>query len=133
MRYSSTCRTLSAMVLRSSTPRAWLLFSLMTFLTCLLLASSASADDCQTFLKTLVERVDPSDPSIYVTMVTLNNRSVGSFGDTRLYYLKPSKGRRGGIPTFPGRFVTLEANHDGADNPKFDYGLETQVFSDRVR
>ncbi len=66
-------------------------------------------------------------------MVTLNNRNVGSFAETRLYYLPPSKGGRRGSSSIPGRFVTLGANQNGIDNPKFDYGLEAQVFSDRKR
>jgi hypothetical protein len=85
--------------------------------------------DCQAYLQSLLDR-DPYLSSIYVTMVTLNRDDVASYTETRLYYL-PAVAPVGGVSR-PGRFTTLAPGSQGIDQPKFDFGLNVQVFSDRL-
>lgn len=124
------CQTRAKELVGGSPRRSSLLVGLVTLLAFVLPVLPAKAD-CNAFMKRLLERSDITDPSIYVTIVTLNNKNVASFGQTRLYYRPGSK--RPNLPSIPDRFVTLAANQNGVDNPKFDYALEAQVFSDRIR
>jgi len=94
-------------------------------------AASAGAVDCESFLKSFFAgREEPRLASIYVTMVTLNTQNTASYTETRLYYLPPI--RIDGGYTRPGRYTTLRPLSTGIDQPKFDFGGDVQVFSDRV-
>lgn len=98
---------------------------------CICIVCSIHAQtDCQQFLKSLLLENDPLLSSIKVTMVTLNNKGVASFTYTRLYY-EPLKVNRRGFIT-PAAFRTLRINQYGEQQPKFDFGKEAQVFSDRM-
>jgi len=85
---------------------------------------------CQQLLKSLLN-VDPALSSLKVTMVTLNDKGVASFTVTRLYYELEKRDPRGYVKQQPA-FRTLRINAYGEQEPKFDFGKEAQVFSDRI-
>jgi hypothetical protein len=62
-------------------------------------------------------------------MVTVNTSNVASYASTRLYYIPSS---RVGSRYLPGSFRWLEKGSQGVDQPKFDFGRNVQVFSDRL-
>jgi hypothetical protein len=102
------------------------------FIICLLntVFNCNAQNTCQQLLKSLLN-VDPALSSIKVTMVTLNNKGVASFTVTRLYYELEKRDPRGFVKQQPA-FRTLRPNAYGEQEPKFDFGKEAQVFSDRI-
>lgn len=95
----------------------------------LLPAGSARADDCLSFLRSLVPNPD-YHPSIYVVMTTINVNNTVSYANTRLEYLPPQP--LGRDTQLPARFTWLPKESQGVDSPKFDFGANVQVFSDRL-
>jgi hypothetical protein len=92
----------------------------------------ADAQDCKSLISSFHPLPDDRDQNqcIYLTMVTLDNRDIASFADSRLYYLPEIRTKRNTIIK-PKRFETLPAFYFGIDNPKFDFGQKVQVFSNR--
>lgn len=103
--------------------------SLVVFLLNIVFNCNAQ-NNCQQLLKSLLTH-DPALDSIKVTMVTLNNKGVGSFTVTRLYYELEKRDPRGYVKQQPA-FRTLRPGAKGEQEPKFDFGKEAQVFSDRI-
>ncbi len=101
---------------------------LLIVCTCCSFTIVHSQTNCQEYLKSFLNQ-EPLLSSIKVTMVSLNNKGIASFTVTRLYY-EPVKFNPRGFIT-PAAFRTLQVNQYGEQQPKFDFGREAQVFSDR--
>ena len=94
------------------------------------LSHAQSPVDCSALVRSVLNpRVKNSD-AIF-TMVTLNDRGIASSTVTRLYFLPTDL--IGGPASPPiGRLKTIDRGALGIESPKYDFGLQAQVFSDRT-